>query len=205
MTVNKVILVGNVGRDPEVNYIREDVPVARFPLATSESYTRDGEKVTNTEWHNIVAWRGLAKVVEKYVRKGKLLYIEGKITTRSYEKEGDTKYFTEIVADSLRMLDRKGDDQYQQVVPQPSVRNAQSSADAPLTNTVTDGDKITPRPIMDEGGSKYSESVSDNLRMPDRKGGDQNHQVVPPPSSRNAQPPPDAPAADNAPDDDLPF
>ncbi len=105
--VNKVILVGNVGRDPEVNYIREDLPVARFTLATSESYTKDGQRVTNTEWHNIVVWRGLAKVVEQYVKKGSKLYIEGKITNRQYEKDGQTKYFTEIVAANMQMLDSK--------------------------------------------------------------------------------------------------
>ncbi len=110
MSVNKVILVGNVGKDPEVNYIREDVPVAKFPLATSETYTKDGEKITQTEWHNIVLWRGLAKVVEKYVKKGSLLYIEGKISTRSYEKDGETKYITEIVADNMRMLGKRQDD-----------------------------------------------------------------------------------------------
>jgi single-strand DNA-binding protein len=107
MSVNKVILIGNVGKDPEVNYIKEDLPVARFTLATSESYTKDGQKVTNTEWHNIVIWRGLAKVVESYVRKGSKLYIEGKITNRQYEKDGQTKYFTEIVANNMQMLDSK--------------------------------------------------------------------------------------------------
>jgi len=107
--VNKVILIGNVGNDPEVKYIKEDVPVAKFSLATSESYkNRDGEKVTNTEWHNIVVWRGLAKVVEKYVKKGSKLFIEGKITHRKYEdKEGQTKYFTEIVCRDMTMLDSK--------------------------------------------------------------------------------------------------
>ncbi|MCF6185779.1 MAG: single-stranded DNA-binding protein [Bacteroidales bacterium] len=106
--VNKVILIGNVGKDPEVKYIKEDVPVARFSLATSESYKkRDGEKVTNTEWHNIVVWRGLAKVVEKYVKKGSKLFIEGKLTYRQYEKDGQTKYFTEIVCRDLTMLDSK--------------------------------------------------------------------------------------------------
>ncbi len=107
MSVNKAILIGNVGRDPEVNYIKEDLPVARFSLATSETYNKDGQKVTNTEWHNIVVWRGLAKVVEQYVRKGSKLYIEGKISNRQYEKDGQVKYFTEIVANSLQMLDSK--------------------------------------------------------------------------------------------------
>ena len=105
MSVNKVILIGHVGNDPEVNYIKEDVPVAKFSLATNERFTtRDGEKKENTEWHNIVIWRGLAKVVEKYVKKGDRLYIEGKITTRQYEKDGQTKYFTEIVAREMQML-----------------------------------------------------------------------------------------------------
>ena len=105
MGVNKVILVGHVGKDPEIQYIKEDVPVAKFPLATSESYiTKNGDKVTNTEWHNIVVWRGLAKVVEKWVKKGSQLYLEGKISTRSYEKDGQKKYFTEIVVKNLEML-----------------------------------------------------------------------------------------------------
>ncbi len=108
MGVNKVILVGNVGKDPEVQYIKEDVPVARFTLATSETYKdKNGEKQTTTEWHNIVVWRGLAKVVEQWVKKGSQLYIEGKITNRSYEKDGVTKYFTEIVANNMQMLGNK--------------------------------------------------------------------------------------------------
>jgi len=108
MGVNKVILVGNVGKDPEVQYIKEDVPVAKFTLATSETYKdKNGERQTNTEWHNIVVWRGLAKVVESYVKKGEQLYIEGKITNRQYEKDGITKYFTEIVASNLQMLGKR--------------------------------------------------------------------------------------------------
>ncbi len=122
MSVNKVILIGNVGKDPEVNYIKEDLPVARFSLATSESYTnREGEKVTNTEWHNIVIWRGLAKVVEKYVRKGSKLYIEGKITNRQYEKDGQTRYISEVVANNMQMLDSKN-----------SGSSADSAQEAPL-------------------------------------------------------------------------
>ncbi len=108
MSVNKVILVGNVGKDPEVKYVEQDVPFARFTLATSESYkNKSGEKIETTEWHNIVVWRGLAKVVEQYVKKGSKLYIEGKITHRQYEQEGATKYFTEIVCNNMVMLDSK--------------------------------------------------------------------------------------------------
>jgi len=105
MGINKVILVGHVGKDPEVQYIKEDVPVAKFTLATSETYrTKQGDKVTNTEWHNIVVWRGLAKVVEQWVKKGSQLYLEGKISTKYYKKDGQTKYFTEIVVSNLEML-----------------------------------------------------------------------------------------------------
>lgn len=108
MSVNKVILIGNVGKDPEVKYLEKDVAYARFTLATNESYkNKNGEKVTNTEWHNIVVWRGLAKVVENYVKKGSKLYIEGKLTYREYEQDGQKKYFTEIVCRELTMLDSK--------------------------------------------------------------------------------------------------
>ncbi len=110
MGINKVILVGHVGKDPEVQYIKEDVPVAKFTLATSETYRdKNGQKVTNTEWHNIVAWRNTAKVVEQYIKKGSQLYIEGKITNRSYDKDGVTKYITEIVANTIQMLGKPGD------------------------------------------------------------------------------------------------
>ena len=106
--VNKVTLLGNVGNDPEVRYVSENVPVATFRLATSETFTnKAGEKVTNTEWHNIVLWRGLAKVVESYIKKGSLVYIEGKLAYRSYEKDGQKHYFTEIIADQMKMLGKK--------------------------------------------------------------------------------------------------
>lgn len=111
MAVNKVILVGNVGKDPEVHFIESNVAVARFPLATSETYrSKDGERVTTTEWHNIVLWRGLAEVADKYVKKGSQLFIEGKIRNRSYDdRDGNKRYITEIVADNMQMLGKKGD------------------------------------------------------------------------------------------------
>ncbi|MFZ7145677.1 MAG: single-stranded DNA-binding protein [Bacteroidota bacterium] len=103
--VNKVILVGHVGKDPEVKYLEGGVALARFPLATSESYkNKEGQKIETTEWHNIVLWRGLAEIVEKYVRKGKMVYIEGKIKTRQYGDENNKKYITEIVAEEMTML-----------------------------------------------------------------------------------------------------
>lgn len=106
MSVNKVILVGNVGKDPEVRHLDSGVSVANFPLATSESYVaKNGDKVTTTEWHNIVLWRGLAEVAEKYVTKGRQLYIEGRIRTRSYDdKDGNKRYITEIYGDVMQML-----------------------------------------------------------------------------------------------------
>ena len=107
--VNKVILVGNLGKDPQVNYLDNGIAVANFSLATTESYkNKEGEKVSQTEWHNIVLWRGLAEVAEKYLKKGSSVYIEGKIKTRKWEdKEGVTKYTTEILGDSMTMLGGK--------------------------------------------------------------------------------------------------
>ena len=106
--VNKVILVGHVGKDPEVRYLEGGIAVARFPLATSESYkNKNGEKVEQTEWHNVTVWRQLAEIVEKYVKKGQLLYIEGKIRTRTVGEEGNKKYFTDIIADQMTMLGGK--------------------------------------------------------------------------------------------------
>ena len=104
--VNKVILVGNLGKDPQVNYLDNGVAVANFSLATTESYkNKEGEKVSQTEWHNIVLWRGLAEVAEKYLKKGSSVYIEGKIKTRKWEdKEGVTRYSTEVLADNMTML-----------------------------------------------------------------------------------------------------
>ena len=112
MGINKVILVGNVGKDPEVRHLDNGVAVTTFSLATSETYrNKDGQKVTNTEWHNIVLWRGLAEVAEKYVKKGTPLYIEGKIRTRSWDdKDGNKRYTTEIIADNMQMLGSKQSD-----------------------------------------------------------------------------------------------
>ena len=109
MSVNKVILVGNVGKDPVVRYFDKGVAKATFPLATSETYTnQQGETITSTEWHNIVLWRALAEVAEKTVKKGSQVYIIGKIKTRSYvDKDGNNKYITEILADILMVLDKK--------------------------------------------------------------------------------------------------
>lgn len=110
--VNKVILVGRLGKDPEIRNLENNVVVANFPMATDEFYyDKNGEKVTKTEWHNISVWRRQAEVAQKYLVKGSLIYLEGKIRTRSYDdKDGVKKYITEIVADSFSMLDKKKDD-----------------------------------------------------------------------------------------------
>jgi single-strand DNA-binding protein len=109
--VNKAILVGHLGKDPEVRTLENGVKVARFSVATTESYKdkNTGQRVDNTEWHNVTVWRGLADVAENYLKKGAQVYVEGKIQTRSYEQEGITKYSTDIVARELTMLGKKGD------------------------------------------------------------------------------------------------
>ena len=109
MSINKVILVGNVGKDPVVRYFDKGAAKATFPLATSESYNnQQGETITSTEWHNIVLWRSLAEVAEKTVKKGSQVYIVGKIKTRSYvDKDGNNMYITEILADTMIVLEKK--------------------------------------------------------------------------------------------------
>ena len=109
MSVNKAILVGNVGKDPEIRHLEGGTSVARFTLATSETYkNKSGEIVTNTEWHNIVAWRQLADLADKFIRKGRQIYVEGKITNRQFDdKDGNKRYITEIVADNIRLLGKK--------------------------------------------------------------------------------------------------
>lgn len=108
--VNKVILVGRLGKDPEVRNLENGAAVANFTMATSESYKdkTTGEKKEITEWHNIVLWRGLAEISQRYLHKGDMVYIEGKLRTRSWEKEGVTRYTTEVVADNMTMLSTKG-------------------------------------------------------------------------------------------------
>ncbi len=112
MSVNKVILVGNVGKDPDVRYFDNDTAKASFSLATSErGYTgANGTQVPErTEWHNIICWRGLAQIVEKFVKKGTQLYIEGKIRYRSYDDQnGIKRYITEVYADNIEILTRRG-------------------------------------------------------------------------------------------------
>ncbi|MEJ0031211.1 MAG: single-stranded DNA-binding protein [Bacteroidota bacterium] len=104
--VNKVILVGRLGKDPEIRNLENGASVANFTMATSETYKdkTTGDRKEVTEWHNIVLWRGLADIAAKYLHKGDMIYVEGKLRTRSWEKEGVTRYTTEIIGDNMTML-----------------------------------------------------------------------------------------------------
>ena len=132
MSVNKVILIGNVGKDPDVRYLDSGVAVATFSLATTErGYTlQNGTQVPDrTEWHNIVLWRGLAQTAEKYVRKGDKLYIEGKIKSRSYDDQnGIKRTIVEIFADNMEMLTPRGTSQPQAGSPAPQAAQPQPVA-----------------------------------------------------------------------------
>lgn len=107
--LNKVTLIGNLGKDPEIQQLEGNIAVAKFSLATTEQFKdKNGQSKTETEWHTIVLWRNLAELAHKYLTKGSLVFIEGKLKTRSYDdKEGNKKYLTEIVADQLIMLDKQ--------------------------------------------------------------------------------------------------
>jgi len=109
--VNRVTLVGNLGKDPDMQFLEGNIGVAKFTLATTESFKdRSGKLISHTEWHNIVLWRGLAELAQKYLHRGSLVYIEGKLKTRSWEdKDGNKKFATEIVGDNLIMLDKRSD------------------------------------------------------------------------------------------------
>ncbi|HLU85960.1 MAG TPA: single-stranded DNA-binding protein [Vicingaceae bacterium] len=138
--INKVILVGNLGKDPEVRYLEGGTAVANFPIATSENYTdrNSGEKKTITEWHNVVLWRGLAEIAEKYLKKGNQVYIEGKLRTRKWQdKEGNDRYTTEIVGDNMQMLGRRDDNNDNS-----SSQSSGSASSAQIDNEPTETDDL---------------------------------------------------------------
>jgi len=118
--VNKVILIGNLGKDPDVQYLEGNIGVAKFSLATTETFKdRTGKLISQTEWHTVVLWRGLAELAQKYLHKGSLIYVEGRLRTRSWEdKEGNKKFATEVVGDNLIMLDKKIEGNQNHVPPQ---------------------------------------------------------------------------------------
>ena len=109
--VNRVMLIGNLGKDPDVQVLEGNIAVAKFPLATTETYKdRTGKLISQTEWHTVVLWRGLAELAQKYLHKGSLVYIEGRLRTRNWDdKEGHRKFATEVVGDNLIMLDKRAD------------------------------------------------------------------------------------------------
>lgn len=109
--VNRVMLIGNLGKDPDIQFLEGNIAVAKFPLATTETFKdRTGKLISQTEWHTVVLWRGLAELAQKYLHKGSLVYIEGRLRTRSWDdKEGNRKFATEIVGDNLIMLDKRMD------------------------------------------------------------------------------------------------
>lgn len=118
--VNRVMLIGNLGKDPDVQYLEGNIGVAKFSLATTETFKdRTGKLISQTEWHTVVLWRGLAELAQKYLHKGSLVYIEGRLRTRSWEdKEGNKKFATEVVGDNLIMLDKKIDSAHSTIPPQ---------------------------------------------------------------------------------------
>lgn len=144
MSLNKVMLIGNLGRDPEVRHLESGTVTATFTLATSERY-RDrntGESKEQTEWHNIVCWRQLAEFSENYLRKGTQVYIEGKIRSRSYnDQNGTTRYITEIVADSIQLLGRKSDNPANNV-PSATPKPAPAPYAQPAQPTLDEGDDL---------------------------------------------------------------
>ena len=109
--VNRVMLIGNLGKDPDIQFLEGNIAVAKFSLATTETYKdRNGKLISQTEWHTVVLWRGLAELAQKYLHRGSLVYIEGRLKTRSWEdKEHNKKFATEVVGDNLIMLDKRSD------------------------------------------------------------------------------------------------
>lgn len=152
MSLNKVMLIGNVGSEPSVRYLEGNTKVASFSLATSERYKdRNGDNKENTEWHNIVAWRNLADFVEKYVHKGSQLFIEGKIRTRNYtDQAGVKKYVTEIVADGVQFVGRKGDDASTQAAPTATPQYSAPQPGAPSPSKVQPSMPEPPQPVYSE-------------------------------------------------------
>jgi single-strand DNA-binding protein len=165
--INKVILIGNVGKDPDVRYFDNNEGVANFPLATTELgfTTRDGRQIPErTEWHNITVRRGLVKVAESYIRKGTQLYIEGKLHTRSYEQDGTTKYITEVIVETLKLLGRKSDNPAMNDSSAPSVGNTGMPSNQPSSS----GNSFTPQaqPSNNEGFSTEEDNGTQEDDLP---------------------------------------
>lgn len=140
-SVNKVILIGNLGKDPEVRRLESGAVVASFPIATSEIYTdrNTGEKKEITDWHDIVVWRGLAEIAEKYIRKGTKIFVEGKLKKRSWQdKEGNMRYSTEVVGDEITILSRSESNENRQSPYNTMDKNPMSKMDTELESDAAD-------------------------------------------------------------------
>ena len=138
--VNRVMLIGNLGKDPDVQYLEGNIGVAKFSLATTETFKdRTGKLISQTEWHTVVLWRGLAELAQKYLHKGSLVYIEGRLRTRSWEdKDGNKKFATEIVGDNLIMLDKKMDSHPSAHTPPEGIEGLNGSDPATMTEPSPD-------------------------------------------------------------------
>lgn len=146
--VNKVILVGNLGKDPEVRHLESGAAVANFPIATSETYKdrNTGEKKTITEWHNVVLWRGLADVAERFLKKGDQIYVEGKLRTRQWEdKDGNSRYTTEVIGENMTMLGSRQKSEeggYPSQQPSTSTNTAQPATNSAAVDMSKSGDSV---------------------------------------------------------------
>ncbi len=150
--VNKVILLGNLGRDPEIRHLENGRAVVNFPMATSETYkTREGERVTKTEWHNVVLWTPLAEIAEKYLKKGNQVYIEGKLTSRSYDdKDGIKRYVTEVVGREMTLVGGRPSDGDSGAYGSSDSGFAQSSQVAATETPVSSGSTDSPDTDIDD-------------------------------------------------------
>lgn len=136
-----MMLIGNLGKDPDIQFLEGNIGVAKFPLATTETFKdRSGKLVSQTEWHTVVLWRGLAELAQKYLHKGSLVYIEGRLRTRSWEdKDGNRKFATEVVGDNLIMLDKRHEGGHPHgTLPHEGGIEGLSSSDAPIPEPTPD-------------------------------------------------------------------
>ena len=153
--INKVILVGNLGQQPELRYTPNGIAVCSLRMATSESYTdrASGERVTTTEWHNVVLWRGLAETAGKYLKTGSQVYIEGKLKTRQWQDQQDqNRYTTEVVADVMQLLG-----------PAPGRDNAQPQKAAPKQAAATSAEPVAEAPVAPVQAAQAASGQADDL------------------------------------------
>jgi len=150
MSLNKVLLIGNVGKDPEVRHLESGASVATFSLATSERFRgANGEMKEITEWHNIVAWRQLAELSSNYIKKGTQIYVEGRIRTRSWDDQsGQKRYTTEIMADAIQLLGRRGDNPGADQQPAPRPAAAPQQSFQPAANPTPAPQHVQSTPII---------------------------------------------------------